>query len=71
MARACLGPPGTSSVPNELALRVARAAEGLPLLVEDLLASGESGGEPRRFADTVRARLARLNPSRWSTPSRA
>ena len=63
MARACLGPPGAPSVPNELVLRVARAAEGLPLLVEDLLASGESGGEPRRYADTVRARLARLNPS--------
>ena len=63
MARACLGPPGAPSVPNELVLRVARAAEGLPLLVEDLLASGESGGEPRRYANTVRARLARLNPS--------
>ena len=40
-----------------------RAAEGLPLLVEDLLATGDLGGIPPRFADTVHARLARLDPA--------
>ena len=40
---------------------VVRDAEGLPLLVEDLLATGDLGGVAPRFADTVRARLARLN----------
>ena len=40
---------------------VVRDAEGLPLLVEDLLATGDLGGVAPRFADTVRARLARLD----------
>jgi len=38
-----------------------RDAEGLPLLVEDLLATGDLGGFPPRFAGTVRARLGRLD----------
>jgi hypothetical protein len=42
---------------------VARAAEGLPLLIEDLL-SAEGTGPPRRFADSVRARAGRLGPGR-------
>jgi DNA-binding CsgD family transcriptional regulator len=45
---------------GELAVRIARASEGLPLLVEDLLAAGDPAAVPRRFADTVRDRLDRL-----------
>ena len=48
--------------PDDQVAAVVRAAEGLPLLVEDLLATGDLGGIPPRFADTVRARLARLDP---------
>ena len=40
---------------------VVRAAEGLPLLVEDLLATGDLGGIPPQIRGTVRARLARLD----------
>jgi hypothetical protein len=40
---------------------VAQAADGLPLLVEDLLAAGGTD-LPRRFADAVRARANRLDP---------
>ena len=49
------------SAPGESIAAVVREAEGLPLLVEDLLATGDLGGVAPRFADTVRARLARLN----------
>ncbi len=58
MALACAGPgsPRTDSI-----AAVVRHAEGLPLLVEDLLATGNLGGFPPRFAGTVRARLARLD----------
>jgi len=58
MARACAvaGPS-----PDDTIAAVVRDAEGLPLLVEDLLATGDLGGVAPRFADTVRARLARLN----------
>jgi DNA-binding CsgD family transcriptional regulator len=59
MAAACAG-PGPS--PGDSIAAVVRAAEGLPLLVEDLLATGDLGGFPPRFAGTVRARLARLDP---------
>jgi len=73
MARACAGPgPGPGSGPGsgsggaglsleETIAAVVRDAEGLPLLVEDLLATGDLGGIAPRFADTVRARLARLD----------
>jgi DNA-binding CsgD family transcriptional regulator len=59
MARACAaaGPPPTAT--SSIAA-VVRDAGGLPLLVEDLLATGDLGGFPPRFAGTVRARLARL-----------
>ena len=59
MAVACLG-GGSSPASGEIE-QVVREADGLPLLVEDLLATGERGGLPRRFTDTVRARLARLD----------
>ena len=58
MAVACAGP---GSQAHGRVAAVVRAAEGLPLLVEDLLATGDLGGLPPRFADTVRARLARLD----------
>jgi DNA-binding CsgD family transcriptional regulator len=58
MARACAGP---GSPPGESITAVVRDAEGLPLLVEDLLATGDLGGFPPRFAGTVRARLTRLD----------
>ncbi|MGO8889740.1 MAG: ATP-binding protein [Streptosporangiaceae bacterium] len=57
MVAACTG-PGLAA--EDLVTAVVRAAEGLPLLVEDLLATGDLGGLPPRFADTVRARLTRL-----------
>src|SRR5205823_3129320 len=61
MARACAGvSPDEGGGAGDLAARIARASEGLPLLVEDLLAVGDPGEVPRRFADTVRDRLARL-----------
>ena len=47
--------------PGDSIATVVRDAEGLPLLVEDLLATGDLGGFPPRFAGTVRARLARLD----------
>jgi DNA-binding CsgD family transcriptional regulator/tetratricopeptide (TPR) repeat protein len=52
MVRACR--PGTGA--DELA-RIRATAEGIPLLVEDLLASP---GLPETFAETVRARLGEL-----------
>jgi DNA-binding CsgD family transcriptional regulator len=58
MARACAG---AGSLLDDTIAAVVRDAEGLPLLVEDLLATGDLGGVAPRFADTVRARLARLN----------
>ena len=58
MAIACAG-PGSAS--GDRVAAVVRAAEGLPLLVEDLLATGDLGRLPPRFADTVRARLGRLD----------
>jgi DNA-binding CsgD family transcriptional regulator len=57
MAAACAG----AGSPEESITAVVREAEGLPLLVEDLLATGDLGGIVPRFADTVRARLARLD----------
>jgi DNA-binding CsgD family transcriptional regulator len=59
MALACIGPDPAAE--GETVAAVVRAAEGLPLLVEDLLAAGDLGGLPPRFAATVTARLARLN----------
>ena len=59
MAVACTG---RRSPPQDQVAAVVRAAEGLPLLIEDLLATGDLGEIPPRFADTVRARLARLDP---------
>ena len=58
MTLACAG---HQSLPEDKVAAVVQAAEGLPLLVEDLLATGDLGGIPPRFADTVRARLARLD----------
>jgi hypothetical protein len=58
MALACARP---GAPPDDSIATVVRAAEGLPLLVEDLLATGDLGGFPPRFAGTVRARLARLD----------
>ena len=58
MAAACAG---AAPLPGESLPAVVREAEGLPLLVEDLLATGDLGGIAPRFADTVRARLARLD----------
>ena len=58
MARACAG---AGPLPDEVIEAVVRDAEGLPLLVEDLLATGDLGAVAPRFANTVRARLARLD----------
>ena len=58
MAAACAG---AASLPRESLTAVVREAEGLPLLVEDLLATGDLDGIAPRFAETVRARLARLD----------
>lgn len=58
MAAACAGPDSAS---DGRMVAVVNAAEGLPLLVEDLLATGDLGGLPPRFADTVRARVGRLD----------
>jgi DNA-binding CsgD family transcriptional regulator/tetratricopeptide (TPR) repeat protein len=52
MARACL--PGAA---DDIIARVQQTADGVPFLVEELLASP---GVPRSFADTVRTRLAGL-----------
>ena len=56
MVEACL--PGAAAAVVE---RVARASEGIPFLVEELLASP---GVPTSLADTVRDRLAELGPQR-------
>jgi DNA-binding CsgD family transcriptional regulator len=58
MAAACLG---EATPPVELLDRLRRDAEGLPLLVEDLLSSAGNGALPRRFADTVSLRMGRLS----------
>ena len=58
MAQACAG---SGAWPDDSIVTVVRDAEGLPLLVEDLLATGDLAGFPPRFAGTVRARLARLD----------
>jgi predicted ATPase len=63
MVAACTGPDGPAV---GQAAAVVDAAEGLPLLVEDLLATGDLGGLPPRFASTVRARLTRLEPGQRS-----
>jgi len=55
MIRACTPDAGA-----DLVARVQRDAEGVPLLVEDVLASP---GVPRSFADTVRERLGGLTPA--------
>ncbi len=52
MLRAC-----APDAPGEVVERVRRAAEGIPLLVEELLASP---GVPESFGETVRARVAVL-----------
>jgi len=52
-ARLSWARPG--SWPDDSIAMVVRDAEGLPLLVEDLLATGDLGGFPPRFAGTVRA----------------
>ena len=52
MARACL-----PEAAHDIIARVQQAADGVPFLVEELLASP---GVPRSFADTVRTRLAGL-----------
>jgi DNA-binding CsgD family transcriptional regulator len=44
---------------HELILRAQRAADGVPFLVEEVLASP---GVPTSFAETVRARLAEFSP---------
>jgi predicted ATPase len=54
MVEACV--PGAAA---DLLARVQGEAEGVPLLVEDVLASP---GVPRSFADTVRERLADFSP---------
>ncbi len=59
MAAACLG---VSVVSAEVLAHLWRDAEGLPLLVEDLVGLGASDDPPRRFADVVRARLAQMTP---------
>lgn len=61
MAVACAGPGSAAGSTSGRVAAVVRAAEGLPLLVEDLLATGDLGRLPPRFADTVRARLGRLD----------
>jgi DNA-binding CsgD family transcriptional regulator/tetratricopeptide (TPR) repeat protein len=53
MVRSCL--PAAS---DRLLARVTQSAEGIPLLVEELLASP---GVPRSFSDTVAARLAEFS----------
>ena len=54
MVRACV-----AGADDELVLRAQRAADGVPFLVEEVLASP---GVPASFADTVRARLAGFSP---------
>jgi DNA-binding CsgD family transcriptional regulator/tetratricopeptide (TPR) repeat protein len=58
MVRACVPEAGP-----ELLRRVQASAEGVPLLVEDLLASP---GLPDSFAETVRERLAGFSPPQRS-----
>ena len=53
MVRACV--PGAD---GDTVARVARAADGVPLLVEEVLASP---GLPVTLTDTVRARLDELS----------
>jgi len=52
MVRACLADPG-----EEIVARVQQRADGVPFLVEEMLAAP---GVPSSFADTVRTRLAGL-----------
>jgi DNA-binding CsgD family transcriptional regulator/tetratricopeptide (TPR) repeat protein len=54
MVRAC-----AAGADDELVLRAQRAADGVPFLVEEVLASP---GVPASFAETVRARLAEFSP---------
>jgi predicted ATPase/DNA-binding CsgD family transcriptional regulator len=54
MVRACVADAG-----DELVLRAQRAADGVPFLVEEMLAAP---GVPVSFAGTVRARLAEFSP---------
>jgi DNA-binding CsgD family transcriptional regulator len=53
MVRACV-----AGADDELILRAQRAADGVPFLVEEVLAAP---GVPASFADTVRARLAEFS----------
>ena len=54
MVRSCVAGAG-----DELVLRAQQAADGVPFLVEEVLASP---GVPASFAETVRARLAGFSP---------
>ena len=63
--------PALGPAPEQSIAAVVREAEGLPLLVEDLLATGDLGGVAPRFAATVRARLARLDASQRTVLSAA
>jgi len=56
LAQACVPDSDLSAAEESLIL----AAEGLPLLVEDLLAAGPGGHGSPRFADLVEQRLDRL-----------
>jgi hypothetical protein len=55
MVAACTGP---GPMAEGTVTAVVHAAEGLPLLVEDLLVTGDLGALPPRFAHTVRVRPA-------------
>jgi len=55
MVRACVGDAG-----DELILQAQRTADGVPFLVEELLAAP---GVPASFAETVRVRLAEFGPA--------
>ncbi len=66
MVVACLREESSENV-----AQLVRDSGGLPLLVEDLLAVGEQGGMPQRFADTVRARLGRFDAAERAVLSAA
>ena len=68
MAAACAA---AGSRPAESVTAVVRDSEGLPLLVEGLLATGDLGGVEPRFGGTVRARLARLGARQRTVVSAA
>lgn len=59
VARCAMGGSGTD-IDHVQVDGVVAASEGLPLVVEDLLASVASVGSPSRFADIVRSRMGAL-----------